>query len=110
MVQSIHGTIYKMTVFGCLLDYIDSIFPNSDQNHYKILCIIRSHIVHYKIFGDLSFSKHHLVSLLINLSNSPLGGSSWNANASFLQDVKDPIKALREAAPSLMSFLSNLVK
>lgn len=79
------------------------IFSNVDQNHY-------SHIVHYKISGDSSFSKCHPISLLINLSNSPLGGSSHNVNASILQDAKDPFKVLREAAPSQMSFFTKLRK
>lgn len=66
--------------------------------------------MHYKILGDSSFSDHHPVSFLINLSNSPPGGSSWKANAGYLQEVKDPIKALWKASLPQMPFLTKLRK
>lgn len=69
-----------------------------------------SHIMHYRILGDSTFSDHHLVSFRINLSNNVLGGSSWKTNARFLQEAKDPIKALWESSPPQMQFFTKLRK
>ena len=53
-----------------------------------------SHVVQYKIICDSSFCDNHLVTFPIDLSDTPLGGSSWKVNAKFLQEAKDPIKVL----------------
>lgn len=57
-----------------------------------------------KILGDSSFSNHHPISLLINLNSSSLGGSSWNVNARFTQEIKEHVKALWETfTPQMLS-------
>lgn len=50
----------------------------------------------------------HPIYFIINLSNSPPGSSSWKANARYLQESKDPIKAFWEASPSQMPFFTKL--
>ena len=66
--------------------------------------------MHYKILGDSTFSNHHPVSFRINLSNSALGGSSWKAHTRFLQEAKNPIKALWVASPPQTPFFTKLRK
>ena len=61
---------------------------------------LTSHVVHYKILGDSSFFFYnHPGSSLINLSTNLQRGSSWRVDARFLQEAKEPIKALWEASP-----------
>ena len=70
----------------------------------QIMCF---DIMNYKMLGNSTFSDHHPISLLIDLSDSHPGGSSWKANVGFFQDVKDPIKVSWEASPPHMSFFAN---
>jgi hypothetical protein len=63
-----------------------------------------SHIMHFKILGDSPFLNHHRVSLLIDLSTSPLGGSSWKVNARFLQEAKGSIKVVWEVPLVLLCY------
>ena len=44
--------------------------------------------MHYKIYRDSSFSDHHPITLLINLSSSPPCGSSWKVSARFCKKPK----------------------
>lgn len=63
-----------------------------------------SHIMHYNILGDSPFLNQHPVSLLIDLSTSPPGGSSWKVHARFLQEVKDSIKVVWEVPLILLCY------
>lgn len=93
-----------MMAIGSLQGCIDSTpFLAQSKGRLPILCITRYLEIQL-------FFYHHPISFLINFSNSPPGGSSWKANARFLQEAKDLIKAIREASPPHMPFFTNLRK
>ena len=72
------------------------------------------HILHYKILDDSSFSDHHPISLLINLSASappaPRVVSIGRVMLDFFKEAKDSFHVLWDALSSQMPTFTKLTK